>query len=312
MKLPLVSIVVPVYNAEVYVAETIESLLAQSYKNLEIIAIDDGSNDKSYEILQKYAGKIKFETQKNCGQSETLRRGWSLSQGEIIGYLSADDTLHVDCILSLVEELVSKNEMGAVYPDYNLMDANSKIIRRVFAPNFDYLKVVKNLECPPGPGLLFRKKYFDEFGGWNPNLRQTPDFEYWLRIGQVCQFMRHPNCLANFRIHNESQSFAHASEQKAEEPVLVMSNYFKNVSPSHPAFDLKAKSLASAHLLTARLHLRSARWEMGFTHIIQSFLYDYITPFEYRSLRIITSGLFGRAYYKCISIWFFIFNHKNQ
>src|SRR5688572_17065204 len=90
---PLVSIVVPSYNHARYLGEAIDSILAQDYPKIELIVIDDGSTDGSPEILRGYGKRFHWELQTNQGQVATLNRGWMMSRGDIIGYLSADDVL---------------------------------------------------------------------------------------------------------------------------------------------------------------------------------------------------------------------------
>jgi glycosyltransferase involved in cell wall biosynthesis len=102
MNNPLVSILIPVYNTEKYVAEAIESALNQTYKNIEIIIVDDGSTDKSWEIIesyrQKYPDKIKTYRQKNKGACAARNKAFELSSGQYIQYLDADDLLAPDKI----------------------------------------------------------------------------------------------------------------------------------------------------------------------------------------------------------------------
>ena len=101
--LPLVSIVTPTYNQAEYLAETIESVLAQDYPNIEYIVLDDGSTDSTPEVLNRYSGRVRWERHDNMGQARTLNKGWAMSRGEFIGYLSSDDLLLPDAISKLVE-----------------------------------------------------------------------------------------------------------------------------------------------------------------------------------------------------------------
>src|SRR5437762_6047257 len=88
--LPLVSIVVPSYNHGRYLREAVDSIVAQDYPRIELIVIDDGSTDDSPEILRSYGNRFHWERQPNQGQVATLNRGWLMSKGEILAYLSAD------------------------------------------------------------------------------------------------------------------------------------------------------------------------------------------------------------------------------
>ena len=94
MTSPLVSIVIPVYNGERFVADAIESALAQTYPHKEVIVIDDGSTDRTAEVLRGFGERIRFETGPNRGGSAARNRGVELARGELIQFLDADDLLH--------------------------------------------------------------------------------------------------------------------------------------------------------------------------------------------------------------------------
>ena len=91
---PLVSIIIPCYNAEKYVGEAIESALAQTYPNKEVIVIDDGSTDGSLQVIKSFGDRIRWETGPNRGGSAARNRGIELARGELIQFLDADDLLH--------------------------------------------------------------------------------------------------------------------------------------------------------------------------------------------------------------------------
>ena len=101
MNNPKVSILIPLYNSEEYIAETIDSCLNQTYDNIEIIIVDDGSTDAGLEIARQYEIKyenIKVKTQKNSGAPVARNKAFALSTGEYIQYIDADDLLHPDKI----------------------------------------------------------------------------------------------------------------------------------------------------------------------------------------------------------------------
>ena len=260
--LPLVTIVTPAYNQAEYLAETIDSVLAQDYPNIEYIVIDDGSTDRTREVLHRYDGRICWESQENMGQAATLNKGWSMGAGQIIGYLSSDDLLILDAVSQSVRYLVDHPQATLVYPDFALIDAKGQFMRTVRTPDYSYFDLAVNLVCQPGPGAFFWKKYFDRIGGWNTQLHQIPDFEYWLRLSRQGEFVRIPMVLALSRVHEGSQSFKATSLQRSMEPVKVVNEYFnRQAASSLKGFGHKARG--KAHLLSARLFFRSGRWLPG-------------------------------------------------
>lgn len=265
---PLVSIVIPAFNAAEYLREAIDSVLGQDYSNVELIVLDDGSTDNSIEILKSYPeGFFRWESHSNIGQSATLNKGWSMARGDVLSYLSADDALLPEAVTRSVESLSSHENVVMTYCDYMLMDANSADMRRVHAPDFDYEKMLSDIVVQPGPGVFFRRSAFAKIGGWNPSYRQVPDLEYWLRLGLEGDFLRIPEVLAKFRVHDESQTYMESSVEKAEECVRVMDDYFKNPELPDTIRALENRSKGNAHLFVARMHLRAGRYHAMFNHL---------------------------------------------
>lgn len=294
----MVSIVVPAYNAQDYVAETIESLLAQTYKDLEIIVINDGSKDGTQKILEKYSDRVQVLQHENQGQAHTLNKGWAMAKGDLIGYLSADDIFYPDCIAELVAHLKTKPELVGVYPDYDLIDAKSRKLKAIFAPEYSLTDLFFRGICAPGPGALFKKGAYLKTGGWNPNFRQIPDYDFWLRLSAHGPMERLSKSLAGFRVHPESQSFRAPTFEKSEEIVICLNNAWANPQIHEKYGSLKKnESLATAHLLALRSHLKAYRLSASLEHLRKALELSLKRSFSFQSFRWILSGLFSRPYY---------------
>jgi len=300
--LPYVSIVVPAYNQENYLDETIQSILHQDYKLIELIVLDDGSQDNTKKILQKYDHQFYYASHTNMGQANTLNKGWYKARGEILSYLSADDLLMPNSVSTAVQYLNEYPDIVLTYCDFNLIDPNSKIIRKVSAPNFDYLEMVKRLICQPGPGVFFRKRAFNRTGGWNPEFRQMPDYDYWLRLGLNGPFKRIPQILASFRIHEKSMTFSKGDRTMASEPVRIIEKYYRsqNNLPKQ-VVEVFPEAMSNAHLISAQLHLKAGRWGDTLSAIVKAAQYSKPTVMSTRSLRILINALFNRALHR--SFW---------
>jgi glycosyltransferase involved in cell wall biosynthesis len=295
---PLVSIVTPVYNMDYYIEETIESVLSQDYKKIEYFIINDGSSDDTQKILEKYKGKygLNIMHQKNMGQARTLNRGWMLSKGDYIGYLSADDLLKKNAISNLVDKIKNTN-LSVVYPDFELIDANSRYIRTVRTEDFNFNRLTLDLVCQPGPGALFQKKIFDALGGWNETLLHVADFEFWLRVAKVGDFSRVPEVLASFRIHEGSGSVKKVSKDKSDEIVKVMQNYWAGSKA-----ETQKISLATAKIISARSHAQSGRYANALHSWLQGIIYSPKKGLSYAALKLIFSGLIRRMFYRLNNI----------
>lgn len=125
-----ISVIVPVYNVEKYVEKCIESILSQTYRNYEIIILNDGSTDSSYDILLKYKDnpRITIVDKKNTGQSDTRYQGLLLSKGEYIYHVDADDFIE-PCTLELLASEAEKTNADMVFGRYRLIDEQGKTLR---------------------------------------------------------------------------------------------------------------------------------------------------------------------------------------
>ncbi len=306
---PKVSVVVPVYNAEEYIEETLQSLVKQTYQNLKIIAIDDGSKDKSFEIMKRFSPRVEIFSRVNRGQSATLNEGWALALSGVsadeehwLSYLGADDLLAPNAISSMVEFSRRNREIGVIYPNYHLIDAKGKILKRIDAPEFDEHALFALGVCQPGPGAIFKKEVFYDIGGWSAEYRQVPDWEFWLRVATRFSFKKFPMDLAAFRVHESSQTFQAPPFSKAEEPVQALSGLIEklnNGSLSSVSFlSWREEALANAHLLSARMHLKAFRLRDAWSHVRAASTHDFSQVCKWISIRHLLGGLLGQTYYR--------------
>jgi len=253
-KLPLVSIVIPAYNQAEYLEAAIDSVLTQDYPALELCVIDDGSTDDTAKVLGRFADRAICLSQANMGQAATLNKGWSLCQGELLGYLSSDDRLLPGAISTLVQALSNAPDCQVAYPDYDLIDARGGQIKTVVAEDFSLPRLTEELVCQPGPGALFRREVLARTGGWSVGFRLVPDFEFWLRAAKLGPFLHVPGVLAQYRVHDGSASFRPASSQAAGEIVRAVTSFW-GAADSEPA----RRARSNAYLISAKTHALSGR-----------------------------------------------------
>jgi len=291
---PLVSVVIPTYNAGRFLRKAIDTVLAQTYPRVELLVLDDGSNDDTGKILTSYGDRIHWESHANMGQAATLNKGWAMAGGEILSYLSADDALKPGAVAAAVSCLEAHPEVVMAYGDYELIDVTGKPLRTVAAPEFDYGEMVGEIVVQPGPGVFFRRWSYLRAGGWDPELRQIPDYDFWLRLGAVGVFRRMPSVLAEYRVHGESQSFIEPTRQKAEECVVVMEKFFSLDNLPDRVLPLKARAFAAAHLFCARLHLRAGRYSDVRRHLFRAWDWRPGSVISMRAVRLLGNGLLFR------------------
>lgn len=300
---PLVSIVVPAHNHAVYLQECIESILAQDYLRVELIVLNDGSTDKTPDILLTYGDRFRWENQANMGQSATLNKGWGMAKGEILTYLSADDKLSPAAVAEAVAALMANAGIVVTYSDFALIDEHSRPVRRIATRDFDARDLVLDLVCQPGPGAFFWREAFLQAGPWNPELRQNPDLDFWLRLSLVGNFLRIPKVLAEFRVHEGSATYKSTNISRADEPVLITSHFIATVGLPDWIAKEKDRIVATGYLASAQLHLRAGRLIMAFQRICSAFHVSFSTTFSARSAHLLLSALTGRFFYRVRSSW---------
>lgn len=288
---PSVSIVVPTYNHARHLPQALDSLLAQDHPRLEIIVLDDGSTDDTPQVLERYTGRLHWERQPNMGQAATLNRGWRMARGDILGYLSADDVLDPHAVSTVLATLTTDRRTVLAYPDYRLLDAHGRVFKTVRAPEFDYATMVSTWECPPGPGALFRRDAAQAAGLWDTGLGLTPDYDFWLRLGLYGTCRRVPAVLAGFRVHEGSQTFAAVPPERSEEYVRVTTAYYSRPDLPEVVARLRARAMSSAYLMSARSHLRSARYATGLRRALTGVRLDPANLLRPYTLKLLGHGL---------------------
>ena len=299
-KTPLVSIVIPTYNHAAYLSQAIDSVLNQKYKNIELIVLDDGSTDGTAQVLNGYGNQFHWESQKNIGQSATLNKGWSMAQGEILAYLSADDLLYPDAVSRSVDSLLKQDNAVLSYCDFNMIDPESRIVRRVNAPEYSFIEMLTKFICAPSAGAFFWRSAYLKTGGWNPDIHRFPDYDYWLRLGLQGSFLHLHESLAAYRVHEGSQTFSEPPVARTEEAIKVITNFY--AIPNLPAqiLSLKSEAVANAHLLVAQLHLRAGRYLDASREVYKAACFSPRSLFSVRTLRMLINGLFNRHIHKIL------------
>jgi glycosyltransferase involved in cell wall biosynthesis len=185
-----VSIVTPVYNAEQYLVQTLESLLSQTYKNIEIICVNDGSTDQSLEILNKYADRIIIIDQSNKGQCAASNIGLKAATGDYIKFFDADDLMNPKHIELQVKRLKGRDnaiascEWGRFY---NNQPESAKFIPEPVWQDMtplDWLttSLSQKIDMMGAWLWLIPKKILDKVGGWDERLSLNNDFEFSIRL----------------------------------------------------------------------------------------------------------------------------------
>ena len=188
---PLVSIVIPVFNGSNYMREAIDSAIAQTYQNIEIIVVNDGSNDngKTREIALSYGDKIRYFEKENGGVSTALNLGIKEMKGEYFSWLSHDDVYYPNKVERQVRELEGLDDkLTLIYSDYDIVDKNL-ILKYVVALGLHHELRKLNFglyatlnACLNGCTMMINKNVFLKLGFFDDNLKNTQDYDLWFKI----------------------------------------------------------------------------------------------------------------------------------
>ncbi len=189
METKLVSIIIPCFNAELWVEEAINSCLQQTYPHLEIIVIDDGSTDSSLEIIKGFQGAVTWETGVNRGGNYARNRGFTLSNGEYIQYLDSDDYLLPDKIsqqLSFLEQTQADIVYGDVRYQYHTTEGaiyqEDATFWGIAGEHEDFLESLLTYGCLPPMAYLLKRQVIMNSLGWDESLPAAQDRDFLISL----------------------------------------------------------------------------------------------------------------------------------
>lgn len=215
---PLVSVLMPVYNAEKYLSESIDSILVQTYKNFELIIIDDGSTDRSASIVENFVlkdSRIKFvKNEKNLKLIKTLNIGLSLAKGDFIARMDADDIATPDRIELQINEIIQDDNISLVASSALEIDSSSKehgVIGQFFSNKIINELFVFGNQLNHSTVLIRKSKLKDL--RYDLNFPHAEDFHLWVELSRRGSIVVLKKPLVKYRIHSDSVSSLYQNEQ---------------------------------------------------------------------------------------------------
>jgi len=212
MTVPLISVLMPVYNAERYVAQAIESVLNQTFGNFELLIVDDGSTDRSLKILQQYAAqdqRIQLSSRTNTGYVTALNQMLQAAQGEFIARMDADDIALPDRFEQQVYFLKDHPEVVCVGGWFQLIDHRGRFLTTLEIATDDQTIQQAALAGHGSichPTAMIRRSAMLQIGGYDENLMPAEDVDLWLKLGEVGQLANLSVPVLKYRLHSRSVS----------------------------------------------------------------------------------------------------------
>lgn len=204
MKPPLISCIIPVYNGEQFLRDAIDSIMAQSYRSVEVIVVDDGSTDGTATVVRSYGDKINYLWQTNSGPATARNLGMSFAKGEYIAFLDADDLWHPEKLAAQMARFRARPEL-----DICLSHVEAFATHKSPAIQKDILKGNSVIVLAPYTtcSTLVRRSLIDRVGKFNPQLELGEDTDWFLRVnnsGAVVEII--PKVLVYARLHENNMT----------------------------------------------------------------------------------------------------------
>lgn len=207
MATPLVSVIIPCYNSARYLAETIESVLAQTYPRIEIIVVDDGSSDTTARIAQSYP--VTYFYQMNRGISAARNIGFFRSQGEYVLFLDHDDRLLPKAVESGIRLLEEHPECALAVGEHRYIGADGTELgysHKHAAGHDHYQKLLESNFIETPCSVLHRRSALALTGVFDESVQGAEDYELYLRTARQCTLITHGTPVAEYRLHDSNAS----------------------------------------------------------------------------------------------------------
>ncbi|MDO4190817.1 MAG: glycosyltransferase family A protein [Bacteroidales bacterium] len=310
------SIIIPLYNKEEYVEKALDSVRRQSEHDWELLIIDDGSTDNSYEVVQQWlnvyadvASKTQLIMQKNQGVATTRNNAVSLSKGEYIVFLDADDWW-ASTFLQTIKQLITDFPDAAAYATnyYYVKNRQNRVLSQGVLDGFqrgyfNYCQAyAKNLVMPIWTGAVcVRKKIFEEFSGFKPNLKLGEDFDLWIRIALEYKVALDLSPQSYYNQDVEITKRATRNLHRPEhhmlfnlsylEPVEQINTDYKNLIDKLRVTGLLPYYLSSEYTLLAQEELKKVDWTRQPKHVRLTYKLPKFMIKSHRSFMCVGSKL---------------------
>jgi len=256
---PLLSIVIPSYNQGWFIRETIDSILSQDYRPIEVLVFDGASTDETVEVLKSYdAPELQWWSEKDGGVVDAVNKGLARARGEIVAIQSSDDAYLPGAFRTVVEVFEADPDVDLVYGDVEYIDAASRVTSRTNLPAFDLREYIGKLTFIPQPAAFFRASAMRAAGDWREDISYAADAEFYLRLALRGGVRKIDRVLARYRYHES---------QRDKEAERIPPHWEKAVQPWISGDDRLLRRAARRGVWLVRHHYTPERRWMRRTYL---------------------------------------------
>ena len=269
MSTPKVSVIIPNYNYGRYLRKTIDSVLAQSYPNVEVVVVDDGSKDNSLEILREYEGKVLTIEQRNGGVSSARNSGVKNSDGEFVAFLDADDLWLPEKLEKQIAKFQANPEIGMVHCAMTYIDAEDRVKNEIETGldgwiSEEFLRFERSCVVGAGSTALVPRAVFDEVGGFDSRQTTAADWDFSYRIASKYEIGYVRESLVLYRLHGTNM---HGNIAAMEHDMLLgYEKAFANGATANPR-----ESYGNLHKTLAGSYFHVGNYRAFARHALKSF-----------------------------------------
>lgn len=268
---PLVSAVIPAYNCERFIAETIRSVLGQTYRDVECIVVDDGSTDGTARVVEAFGDRVRLVRQANAGPSRARNTGVAAARGEYVAFLDSDDAWLPEKLERQVPLLQSRPELGLVYTGIYFADETLTPTSVMLPP--DGRRALRNtllLELPVIPlsmtGVM-PTRAFHEVGGFDEQLSNASDWDFTCRVAAAFPVEGVQEPLALYRLHGASQLHRNTRGMERDALATYRKMFDGSALPGEVA-RLRRRAYANLHTTLALGYLRNRDFRRSGEHLV--------------------------------------------
>lgn len=229
---PLISVIIPTFNKAQFIEEAVESVLGQSYRNLEIIVVDDGSTDNTRDVLRKYQNNIAYISQNNNGPSSARNYGIRTARADHIAFLDSDDVWFPEKLEAQMEVMSRNQTIGLVGCGAYTIDSEGRIEKEYISEEYhtrqEFLKDLQTRKISFNPSIvLVKRTCMDRVGGFKEELHYGEDWDLWLRIVKQCEVEFIRKALVKLRKYDGYRSYHQVELMKSNIHRIISDNLYE-------------------------------------------------------------------------------------
>ena len=278
-----VSIIIPCYNSSKYINKTLESIFSQTYKRLEVLAVDDGSLDETKNILSNYGSGLKVtwhEENINRGLGESLNLGVKNTNCELIAFMDHDDIWHPKKIEMQVQAFKENKDIGLCFTNGYVIDSYDKMLYSFYAGGKDHTDSFGNilLTCyiKTMSSVMVKRELLKKVGSFG-NYIAACDHDMWIRLSEVGKFYYLNDFLTYWRIH-KNQSSKRNSELMWKEDMMILKEAMRRYPYKN---ELRNKRMAVIRHGLAMSYMKQGKYYNGIKNLIMAGMNDPMRAVKY-------------------------------